>query len=243
MAKEHYDNHLGRVYSWMLGDFNERMREQKDFLSSRGIIPSGNMLAFDLGAGNGIQSVALATLGFLVSAVDFNTTLLNELRANKGTLPIRTIEKEVLDFLKETTDKPELIVCMGDTLTHFAAHADIEKMIRRISRLLPTGGKLVVSWRDLSETRTGADRFFHVRSDDTRTLSCFLEYFPGHVMVHDLLVEKADGKWSQSVSNYPKLRIPVQAFLKICDDNGITPLSEEVIQGMTYVIGEKTSRK
>lgn len=239
MAKEHYDSHLGKVYSWMLGDFHERMREQKDFFSTHGILPSGNMLAFDLGAGNGIQSVALANLGFQVNAVDFNTTLLHELRQNKGTLPIRTSEKEVLDFLKETTEKPELIVCMGDTLTHLPEHDVIGKMIRRISRLLPRGGKLVVSWRDLSEARTGTDRFFHIRTDDTRTMSCFLEYFPGHVMVYDLLTEKANGQWTQSVSHYPKLRIPRHTFLKICDDNGITPLIEKVISGMTYVIGEK----
>lgn len=30
-AKEHYDKHLGKLYSWMPGDFYERMSEQKEF--------------------------------------------------------------------------------------------------------------------------------------------------------------------------------------------------------------------
>jgi hypothetical protein len=30
-AKEHYDTHLGYVYSWMLGDFAQKMSEQMDF--------------------------------------------------------------------------------------------------------------------------------------------------------------------------------------------------------------------
>src|SRR5688500_7856623 len=180
-AKEHYDKHLGKLYSWMLGDFHERMSEQKEFFLNHRIIPSGSKLGFDLGAGNGIQSVALANLGFKVKAVDFNKQLLNELAANKGLLPIDTVEKDILSFLNETTEDPEVIVCMGDTLTHFTGYDEVIKIIRRVSKVLPKGGKLVVSWRDLSEERKDDDRFFQVRSDDTRTLVCFLEYFPIYV--------------------------------------------------------------
>ena len=43
-AKEHYDKHLGKVYSWMLGDFHERMSEQKEFFLNRRILPSGTSL-------------------------------------------------------------------------------------------------------------------------------------------------------------------------------------------------------
>jgi 2-polyprenyl-3-methyl-5-hydroxy-6-metoxy-1,4-benzoquinol methylase len=44
--------------------------------------------AIDLGAGYGIQSIALANLGFRVRAVDFNRQLLEELSVNKKSLPI-----------------------------------------------------------------------------------------------------------------------------------------------------------
>ena len=50
-----------------------------------------------------------------------------------------------------------------------------------------------------------------VKNDDSRILTCFLEYFPHHVMVHDILYEKQGGKWIQKVGSYPKLRLDVTA--------------------------------
>ena len=70
-AKEHYDNHLGHFYSWMIGDFNEKKNEFLDFCMAHKIKPTESKIAIDLGAGNGIQSVPLAELGFKVTAVDF----------------------------------------------------------------------------------------------------------------------------------------------------------------------------
>lgn len=56
-VRKHYDTLLANVYSWMLGDFNERMREQMDFFRSHSIIPVANGVAIDLGAGNGIHFI------------------------------------------------------------------------------------------------------------------------------------------------------------------------------------------
>lgn len=238
-AKEHYDKHLGRVYSWMLGDFHERVAEQKEYFLDRKILPAGNKLCFDLGAGNGIQSLALADLGFTIKAVDFNKQLLEELAANKGLHPIDVVEKDILTFLNETAESPELIVCMGDTLTHFTGYDEVIKIIRKISNVLPKKGKLVVSWRDLSEERKGTDRFLQVRSDDTRTLISFLEYFPIYVCVHDILIEKISGRWRQTVSAYPKLRIAVPVFRETLRDHSVAVVHTEVIRGMTYLAGEK----
>lgn len=237
-AKEHYDTHLGNVYSWMLGDFAQKMSEQMDFFLKNGILPSGNQRAFDLGAGNGIQSVALARLGFKVNAVDFSKQLLEELTANKQTLPINRLEKDILSFLNETSDRPELIICMGDTLTHFRHYDEVQQVIHRISKLLTNRGKVVFSYRDLSVELNGTDRFFHVKSDDTRTLSCFLEYFEHHAMVHDLILEKSNGLWKQKVSCYPKLRIPVSVLKNTLQENDITVLQEEVIGGMICLTGQ-----
>lgn len=74
-AKEHYESHLGNFYSWMAGDFTEKQQEQQNFFTAHSILPRLNMIAFDLGAGHGLQSVSLANLGFSVTAIDFNTQL------------------------------------------------------------------------------------------------------------------------------------------------------------------------
>ena len=67
-AKNHYDQHLGNFYSWMLGDFDEKQKEQENFFWRNGIKPVSRKVAFDLGAGNGLQAISLAKLGFAVTA-------------------------------------------------------------------------------------------------------------------------------------------------------------------------------
>lgn len=78
-VKEHYDNHLGHIYSWMTGDFQTKCNEFRNFLTDNFILPSTNKIAIDLGAGHGLQSIPIAEIGFQVLAVDFNQQLLDEL--------------------------------------------------------------------------------------------------------------------------------------------------------------------
>ena len=85
-VKEHYDNHLGFFYSWMTGDCEDKKREFTNFCKNNNIYPKESGIAVDLGAGNGIQSVALAELGFKVKAIDFNQTLLDELVSRRNGL-------------------------------------------------------------------------------------------------------------------------------------------------------------
>jgi SAM-dependent methyltransferase len=240
-AKEHYDTHLGNVYSWMLGNFSEKMTAQRDWFLKSNVQPSLNGLAVDLGAGHGLQSVALAKIGFKVIAVDFNKQLLEELSTNKEDLPVSMRHEDILDFLDSTTERPELIVCMGDTLTHLRNYQDVEKVIHDISRLCIEGGKVIFSFRDLSVERKGVDRFVHIRSDDQRSMTCFLEYFQDYVMVYDLINEKTEIGWVQNVSNYPKLRIGISAFKNTLQQNGINVIAEEVMNGMYFLTGVRVN--
>ena len=59
----------------MVGNFSEKQQTQEDFFIRNGITPKGNKVAIDIGAGNGLQSISLAKLGFEVIAVDFNQTV------------------------------------------------------------------------------------------------------------------------------------------------------------------------
>lgn len=102
-VKEHYDKHLSDFYSWMVGDFETKQREHQQFLEENNVIPNSTKIAIDLGAGNGIQSVSLAKLGFDVKAIDFNKQLLAELEINRRDLPIEIIEDDIR-FVKKIFD-------------------------------------------------------------------------------------------------------------------------------------------
>ncbi len=238
-VKSHYDNHLGYFYSWMVGDFITKCDEQKKFFSQCGISPRLDGLAIDLGCGHGLQSVALAKLGFKVAAIDFNNILLNEL--NERAVPgVNTLAGDLLQFDHLVERKAELVVCMGDTLTHLNSQEEVAGLISKISKQLVAGGKFVCSFRDLSTPLEHEQRFLPVRSDDSRIHTCFLEYFADHVQVYDLLHEKTDGGWKQSVSSYPKLILTAAMLKSFTHTVGLSVIHEETINRMIYLVMEKS---
>jgi hypothetical protein len=238
-AKEHYDNHLANFYSWMAGDFGIKQQEQQDFFSRHAIRPFSNAIAFDLGAGHGLQSVSLSSLGFSVMAVDFSSHLLQELDQRKGTHKIKIIQDDIFHYIENTDAKAELIVCMGDTLTHLERLSTVEKFIAAISQHLVRGGKVILSFRDLTRELKGEQRFIPVKSDDSRILTCFLEYFPDRVLVHDILQEKTSDGWAQKISAYPKLRISEGDVMDLLIKNDFQINSTETINRMIYIVAEK----
>lgn len=237
-VKSHYHHHLGYFYSWMVGDFEIKSEEQKAFFQRNNIIPRYAKSAVDLGCGHGIQSVALARLGFNVTAIDFNKTLLNELNL-KSIQGIHTIEDNLIDFDLHLRQAPELIVCMGDTLTHLGSQTEVITLLTKVREKLSAGGKLVLSFRDLSSPLIGNQRFLPVKSDENRIHTCFLEYFQDHVQVHDLLHERVDSQWKQKVSSYPKLILTSYLLNAFLNDIGLEVIHEEVINRMIHLIAMK----
>jgi 2-polyprenyl-3-methyl-5-hydroxy-6-metoxy-1,4-benzoquinol methylase len=77
-AKDHYDQQLASIYSWMAGTPESAIQRNQDLLHQLGV-DSLQGLAIDLGAGSGFQSIPLAESGFSVIAVDFCEALLSEL--------------------------------------------------------------------------------------------------------------------------------------------------------------------
>ena len=90
---------------------------------------------------------------------------------------------------------------------------------------------------------TGTNRFIPVKSDDTRILTCILEY-PNdtYVTVTDLLYEKVDiqsHQWKQSVSSYSKIRISESSVKNILASCGFVVVDCVMRCRMLYVICKK----
>jgi 2-polyprenyl-3-methyl-5-hydroxy-6-metoxy-1,4-benzoquinol methylase len=238
-VKQHYDRHLGNFYSWMMGDLDQKREEHRKYFQSLNLDPKSGSVAFDLGCGHGIQSLALADIGFRVLAVDFNAQLLNELKLNRQERTIETVNADLHQFLKGVHEKAGVIVCMGDTLTHLENLKSIEQLFISAHQQLLNNGKLVLSFRDLTTELMHEQRFIPVKSADEKILTCFLEYFPDHVMVHDILHEKENGKWIQKISAYPKLRISERTITEMLIQTGFIVTSSAIINRMLYIAAEK----
>ena len=225
----------------MIGNYETLVSNYTDYFNANNIGSNNNQTAFDFGCGNGVQSVALATLGFNVFSFDFNKQLLNELERNIDNHKISVFESDFTNFDKYTAIHPDIIVCMGDTITHLPDKSNIEKLFTKCNKALNMNGLLVLSFRDYSNPLIDTNRFIPVKSDDNRILTCFLEYFENYVIVHDLLHEKENGNWIQKVSSYKKIRVSeveIKQMLIKCDYEII---SSEIINRMVYVIAKKRS--
>jgi SAM-dependent methyltransferase len=209
----HYDDFLADHYTWMFGaSYPALVEEQLDLLREAGVAPpTGTGVAIDLGCGSGFQSVALARFGYsAVLAVDSSAKLLAELIDNAGQhSAIRVVQDDLCRVAANlAAGTVELAVCMGDTLTHLPDRPAVSRLFADLYTALAPGGRLVLSFRDLTGTLTGTNRFIPVHADADTILTCFLEYEPDTVTVHDLLYRRADQPaWRLSTSSYRKLRI------------------------------------
>ncbi len=201
-----------------------------------GAVPSG--IAVDLGAGTGAHSIALADLGFSVIALDTCAELLDELRRNAGSQAISPVLGDLGSFPMHCAASVDAILCMGDTLTHLPSLAAVEELFQKVRAQLAPGGLFVATFRDyVGAPLEGVSRFIPVRSDETRILTCFLEYREQHVMVHDVLHFHGDSGWTMTVSCYPKLRIDPVWAREALADLGLRASLDRAARGMVRLTG------
>ena len=235
----HYETHLGPVYSWMLGDLDAafaRGAAEVDALP----LPATRGVAIDLGAGLGLHALGLAQRGFEVVAIDNSSVLLDELRSRRGSLAIAIHHADLLEFRRFLSKQAQVIVCMGDTLTHLPALSSVESLLAEVAAALPRGGVFATTFRDYATLElAGAQPFILVRADDVRILTCFLEYQDHQVMVHDLLHEKENGHWRQAISSYAKLRlVPAWLMFKL-SELGFSVNRDATPNGMVRLVATK----
>ena len=238
-VKAHYDNLLAPYYSWVFGGSELKLEENRNFFRDHGIQPVLSGFAMDLGAGCGFQSIPLAEAGFKVIAIDISQDLLAELKKTASGLAIDTIEDDLLNFSEHRPGNTELIVCMGDTLTHLRSLNEIKILFKNTYQALDNNGLLVLSFRDLTFELKGLERFIPVRSESNLIFTCFLEYEKEHVKVHDVVYEKTNNQWQMKKGFYRKLRIPPEWAQECLLKIGFEVETFDIQNGMVTIIARR----
>jgi 2-polyprenyl-3-methyl-5-hydroxy-6-metoxy-1,4-benzoquinol methylase len=236
---EHYENHLAHYYAWISGGIDEKIEENRNFFADHDIQPIRSGLAFDLGAGCGFQSVPLAQLGFRVAALDLSAKMLAQLKKTAKNLPIETICDDLSNFTNYKSGNIELVVCMGDTLTHLDDFTKVRALLDTVFSSLETGGCLILSFRNLTQELVGLDRFIPVKSNETTIFTCFLEFEKDCVKVHDIIYEKNKGQWVLKKSVFQKLRISPDWTQKYLQKIGFTIEFYDEQNGLIFIIARK----
>ena len=233
---DHYTNLLGPVYTWMVGDVDAALARSDLELDALSLPSQGAGTAVDLGAGFGMHAIPLARRGFSVVAIDSYKPLLQELALRAGTLSIRTVNADLLDFRLHAKTAVDVITCMGDTLTHLPSQASVATLFREVAASLRPGGVFAATFRDYATAPLHGDsRFILVRGDGERVLTCFLEYADTTVTVHDLLHQRENGAWQLRVSSYPKLRLAPQWVVEQLSSLGLSVQRDATPGGMIRI--------
>jgi phospholipid N-methyltransferase len=221
-VKQHYQNLLSQHYTWTFGDkrYTQNLNLLTKYIKKQSTI-------IDLGCGSGFQSIPLIDQNHDVFCIDSCTALLNELKQERPQANI--IEGDLLLFNQFITTKVNVIICMGDTLTHLSSLAEIKELFEKVFQQLESGGLFIVQYRDLSKPLLNSDRFIPVRSDERTVFTCFLEWeTEGEedgsgclVKVHDLVhVKKGIGAWELMTSWYRKLGLTPEYLIRIAQEIG-----------------------
>jgi SAM-dependent methyltransferase len=239
-VREHYDEFLGPVYSWILGDFDIARQRNAALFRDLELAPDDGAIAVDLGAGPGCQSLPLAELGYGVLAIDFCAGLVEELAQHAGELPVRAVCDDLSGFRSHMSEPADLIVCMGDTLVHLPDVSTVERLLDDVCESLTPGGRFIYSIRDyFSVVPEGADRFVPIRSSETQIFTCFLDYRDDVVHVHDVLHEKGPAGWRMSISDYRKLRLDTANIDARLVQGGLQMTGRRLADGMLLGVAEK----
>jgi 2-polyprenyl-3-methyl-5-hydroxy-6-metoxy-1,4-benzoquinol methylase len=146
----HYETHLAPIYVWMAGGMEHALKlgasDVAEFLDTRGY-------AVDLGAGFGMHTVPLAKSGYRVLAVDTSEYLLAELQRQCSGLKVDVAAVGLLEFPAYMPDRADLILCMGDTLTHLQTEDQAGTSLRTSATIGACQAKPIASFRSAA-TRT-----------------------------------------------------------------------------------------
>ncbi|WP_199464369.1 hypothetical protein [Acaryochloris thomasi] len=129
---------------------------------------------------------------------------------------------------------------MTDTLLHLESKDQVRELFSKVFNHLEIPGRFVITFRDLSKELESLDRFIPVKQDDSKIFTCFLEYEPETVKVHDLLYKNVDDQWSLNKSFYRKLRLSPDWVEDSLMATGFGNVSLEVENGVVIAIAKKT---
>ena len=238
-VEEHYDRLLADVYSWMYGGWDAALARYTEFFAARDVAPRLSARAVDLGAGCGFQAIPLARAGFAVTALDIDRKLLAELQAHLAGEQVETVCANLVEFRRHAPEPVELIVCMVDTLLHLDAQETVERLFDDVFAALKPGGTFIATFRDFSVAAEELDRFISVRNDERMIFTCFLEFEPATVKVHDLVYRRVDGRWDFAKSFYRKLRLSTAWVVSTLRGAGFGKVETALDRGLVVVTATK----
>ncbi len=150
--------HISAYYSILFPANDLQIR----FLSSAG--NPDNRIFADIACGTGQQAAALSAEGCEVWGLDYEKDMIDSARSSHP----ETAERFILGDMREADTvllpvmpaQPGTVYCIGNSLVQFTDDEDIALSLSSFSRLLPSGGTLVIQTVNFARIILGGDFSF-----------------------------------------------------------------------------------
>jgi SAM-dependent methyltransferase len=235
-VEQHYASLLAPIYLWQAGGIDAALAQGAEEVAPFPVTGGATPVAIDLGAGFGMHAIPLARNGYAVTAIDSSELLLAELRRHARGLDVRTVQADLRQFPDHVAARADLVVCLGDTLTHLPQWLEVERLLVRIAAALAPGGRFVATFRDYTQPLAGDARFVPVRSSANRIHTCFLEPAGARMVVTDLVHERAATAWRLRTSSYAKLRLSPVWLVAALERVGLRATVDTTPRGMVRIV-------
>lgn len=230
----HYERLLGDVFAWMVSVSSDPYDRAQSWLEARGLL--GYQRYLDLGAGFGAHVRPLAEAGKRVTAVDFNPSLLAQLRENtrEHAAQVEVVEGDLVDYLEAADDEWDVVLCVGDTLSHLEQPERVQRLLHAAGARTSRNGRIALAYRDLTHPPPqGTERFIPVAQDDHRTMHCLLEALDDdHMRITDIVTELTPEGPRTQVSDYQKLRLAPDTVSAWAAAAGLEPVRDTRDRGL-----------
>ena len=99
----------------------------------------------DIAAGTGNQALLLASKGYDVTAIDSSAEMISKIeeKSQDGKIPIQTLLVD-MENIQTITSTYDVIVCIGNSLSHLTTLSKISETVKDIGKLLESDGTFIV---------------------------------------------------------------------------------------------------
>ncbi|MDK2919467.1 MAG: hypothetical protein PWQ37_2200 [Candidatus Petromonas sp.] len=100
----------------------------------------------DVAAGTGNYSVALAKLGYSVTAIDLDQEMIEKIhrKSRDEGVKVEAHQLDMRDIDRLNENEFNLIFCIGNSLAHLNGTAEIKDVIKKMYNLLTDGGSIII---------------------------------------------------------------------------------------------------
>lgn len=139
--------------------------------------------ALDAACGTGVHAVALAQLGIRTVGSDISAAMLRQARrrADAAGVEVRWVEAPMQELADRIEGAFDAVLCLGNSLPHLLADADLDATIAGFARKLAPAGVVILHVLNYARILAERERIIHISRRDQTEYVRFYDFLDDRV--------------------------------------------------------------